>query len=45
MVKECININIHELLNLLHLANHIRPQIAYAIRRLDRFTHNPNASH
>lgn len=30
---------------LLHLANHIRLDIAYAVGRLGRYTYNPNVSH
>ena len=31
--------------SLLHLMNHTRPDIAYAIGRLGRYTHSPNTSH
>lgn len=31
--------------SLLHLMNHTRPDIAYAVGRLGRYTHSPNASH
>ena len=31
--------------SLLHLMNHTRPDIAYAVGRLGRYTHSPNTYH